>query len=207
MLTIGRGLTIALTALLGAAGAGQAQAAEGSGLRAYVEDTVWPRWQARVLSNASFSLWRHAATEAAQRRPYESMSVLGDYYFARGTLGPQRSGGFRATSGLIFGNVSSQAIGGLELDPRSHYLGSIAGDPYDNRPFAPRLDSAPYLGIGYTSLTAGSGWGFTADIGLAARTGSTGQLGRSLGSAQSLDDTLREMRLTPLVNVGVSYSF
>lgn len=206
MLTIRRGLTIALTTLLGTAGAGLAQATEGSGLRAYVDELAWQRWQPRLLSNTSFSLWRHAAAEAAERRP-DSMSLLGDYYFSRGTLGEPRSGGFRATSGLIFGNVSSRAIGGLALDARPAYPGSLAGDPYDTRPFAPRLDSAPYLGIGYTSTAAKSGWGFSADIGLAARTGSTGQLGRALGGQQSLDDTLRELRLTPLVNVGVSYSF
>ncbi len=34
-----------------------------------------------------------------------------------------------------------------------------------------------------------------------------GRLGRSLSGAQSLDDAVREMRMTPLLQLGVSYAF
>jgi hypothetical protein len=61
--------------------------------------------------------------------------------------------------------------------------------------------------VGYTSLYGKSGWGFSADFGLMALSpGSAVKLGRVLGG-QSLDDVLRDMRLSPLVQLGVSYSF
>lgn len=203
MLTARSGLTIAL-ALLGGAAAAGAAAAEGSGLRAQVEEAAWPRWQARLVSNASFSLWRHAASEAVERQPFRSLSLLGDYYFARVALGPQASGGLRATSGLIIGSLSGQALSGFDADGHPGYR--IAHpDASPALSFASRTDSAPYVGIGYTRITPKSGWGFSADIGLAARAGATG-MARALGG-ESLDETLREMRLTPLLNVGVSYSF
>lgn len=205
MLTM-RGKLAIVLALLGAGSSGSAMAADGTGLRAYADETMWPRWQARLLSNASFSLWRHAAAETSERRPFDSLSLLGDYYFSRAALGPQSSGGLRATSGLIFGTLSSRAIGGLGFDPAHAPTAGAWLDAANGRALTTRFDSAPYLGIGYTSLTPKTGWGFSADIGLAARSGSA-RLGRALGGAQSLDDPLRELRLTPLVNVGVSYSF
>ena len=50
--------------------------------------------------------------------------------------------------------------------------------------------------------------GHKADVGvMALNPGSAVKLGRVVGGNQSLDDVLREMRLSPLVQVGVSYSF
>ncbi len=121
--------------------------------------------------------------------------------------GRKRSGGLRATSGLIIGSLSGQALSGFDADAARPGIASPTPTLRSALSFAqPRLDSAPYVGIGYTSITPKSGWGFSADIGLAARAGATGMVG-ARSAAQSLDDTLREMRLTPLLNVGVSYSF
>jgi predicted membrane channel-forming protein YqfA (hemolysin III family) len=50
------------------------------------------------------------------------------------------------------------------------------------------------------------GWGFSADLGVAAQNGGNQRLMRSLMS-QSLDDTLRELRFTPVLQLGVSYRF
>jgi hypothetical protein len=61
----------------------------------------------------------------------------------------------------------------------------------------------PYLGIGYSDASLRGGWGFSADLGLAAQSFGAA---RSLGS-QSLDDTIRDMRLTPVLQLGVSYRF
>ena len=66
----------------------------------------------------------------------------------------------------------------------------------------------PYLGLGYTSVSVRAGWGFSADIGMVARQPSSAiKLGRVAGGGQALDEVLRELRLTPLLNLGVSYSF
>jgi hypothetical protein len=62
--------------------------------------------------------------------------------------------------------------------------------------------------LGYTGLSSKGGWGFSADVGVMALSpGSSVKLGRVFSGNQSLDDLLREMRLSPLVQVGVSYSF
>jgi len=64
----------------------------------------------------------------------------------------------------------------------------------------------PYVGIGYSGSSLRGGWGFNADLGLAAQNSGQQRLARSITS-QSLDDTLRELRLTPVLQLGVSYRF
>ena len=115
--------------------------------------------------------------------------VLGDYYFDRTRLGTgEVSSGFRATSGLLLG----QRV-------------SVLGSPGTVQNSINDVWSAmPYVGIGWTSLSVRKGWGLTADLGLVARTSSGGL---RLGNAQTLDDLLRELRLNPLIQVGVSYAF
>ena len=45
-------------------------------------------------------------------------------------------------------------------------------------------------------------------MGMAAYgSGGAVKLGRSPGAGQNLDDAVREMRLTPVLQLGVSYSF
>jgi hypothetical protein len=68
--------------------------------------------------------------------------------------------------------------------------------------------SAPYLGVGYTGASLRGGWGFTADIGLKglSATSSSGlRLGRA--PAPAIDDTLRDLRLAPTLQLGVTYRF
>ena len=61
----------------------------------------------------------------------------------------------------------------------------------------------PYMGVGYTGLSVRSGWSFSADLGLVAQNPG----GLKLIRSQSLDDAVREMRLAPLLQFGVSYAF
>ena len=66
----------------------------------------------------------------------------------------------------------------------------------------------PYLGVGYSSMVAKSGWSFTADLGVVSRSpGNVVRLGRVFNGGQSLDEVVRDMRLAPHVQLGVSYSF
>jgi hypothetical protein len=118
----------------------------------------------------------------------QSGVVLGDYYFSRVRLGSSNvSGGFRATSGLL-----------LNQRPSRPALSSVESST------EPWL-AAPYLGLGWTGVSARGGWGLTADIGLAGRT--SGSPGLRVTGAQGLDDLLRELRLTPMLHLGVSYAF
>jgi hypothetical protein len=68
--------------------------------------------------------------------------------------------------------------------------------------------TVPYLGVGYSSLVAKSGWSFTADLGVVSRSpGNVVRLGRVFNGGQSLDEVVRDLRLAPHVQLGVSYSF
>jgi hypothetical protein len=72
------------------------------------------------------------------------------------------------------------------------------------------VDSAtvPYIGIGYSNLSAKSGWRFSADLGVVSQSpGNVVRFGRVFGGSQSLDDVVRDMRLAPVIQLGVSYSF
>jgi amino acid transporter len=165
-------------------------------------EIVWPRWQARVGL---------AATEAELSRlgTADSGLVLGDYYFARLNLGAS-SGGLRATGGLLLGASTAartsaladssvlRAGRGLNLT----FLRSQRSFPYSApfTEFAPAsLGATPYLGVGWSSSSLTGTWGLSADLGFAA--------GRSAPGGRSLDELLRDLRLAPVMNLGVSYAF
>ena len=143
-------------------------------------------------------------------------SVLGDYYF--GTRHATRDGdssGFRATSGLylgsrtgLWGGQTSAAPGtGLVSVERQGF--SLAAPPTPGEAGADGGSAAvPYVGLGYSGSSIKSGWGFSADFGLMAlNPGGALRLGRAFGGSQNLDDLLRELRFSPVVQLGVSYSF
>jgi hypothetical protein len=188
-----------------------AAAQSGSGLAVSDDTPGWARWQARIAVNSSTPLWRSdlARGDAAGLK-VQGLGLIGDYYFARLPLGSQGAGGFRASSGVLLGSGAplwaAQAPGGssqFSLGRRNLSLlpGLPGGDP--------ALDSTtvPYVGLGYSGLTGRGGWGFAADVGvMALNGGSAVRFGRLL-TGQSLDDLLRDLRLTPVLQLGVSYSF
>ena len=66
----------------------------------------------------------------------------------------------------------------------------------------------PYLGIGYAGTGLKGDWGFSADVGVAAQNpGAVSQLGRAFNGDMGFGDALRELRLQPVVRLGVSYKF
>jgi hypothetical protein len=190
-----------------------AQYGESVGLKVSGADEVWPRWQGRMQVLGTSAWWRPAVaddTRDAAGQRLEALSLLGDYYFLRQAAGPQAQSGFRATSGLIIGVPTNRVLSGFGQTG----TGTGLAHPALPSPAAGLAETVgtsttvPYLGVGYTSASARGGWGFSADIGLVARSpGSAVKLGRVFSGNQPLEEMLREMRLSPLLNVGVSYSF
>ncbi|MGM9516439.1 hypothetical protein ACS5PK_19475 [Roseateles sp. DB2] len=183
--------------------AAQAQAPSQGMSHASVGEAPGLRWQARV------QLSQVDGVDGSTGRSSRSLSaaLLGDYYLTRSGLGEGVRGGLRATGGLMMGPLSiTQSGSGLTLSPQSMSLGhSLAvglrsvgsanerGDPGS---------TLPYIGIGYSGISTRGGWGFSADLGLVNRNGL--RLGNSLGS---VDEALRDNRLMPLLQFGLSYSY
>lgn len=195
--------TVLAAALVGWAGLAWA----GNGLAAPDGREVWPQWQARVtLSTATLDRVSISTSPDArpQRLGLQSGALLGDYYFdLPGLRVPALLGGLRASSGLVIG-PRSQALSGAGLLRSGQPFGLAVRSPglalLDDRP----LDATPYVGLGYTALGANGAFSISADLGLVAEHPGAG---RALFGAQGFDSALRAMRLSPLLQVGVSYSF
>ena len=149
------------------------------------------RWQPRiefdgpgVLSRGLTTHWSLAGTPLTAR-------LLGDYHFEASRLG--QSGGLRLTSGVLLNLRGSANLWAIGL-------------PNDTAP------AQPYAGIGYSGFGARGDWGFNADLGLTALNPgatlhSTVQLGRVFSGGANLSDAVRDLRLSPVVRLGMYYSF
>ncbi|MED5618057.1 hypothetical protein [Ideonella sp. BN130291] len=180
------------------------------GLTVDADKVPWPRLQTRVGLVTTNPL----AADVASANPYalQGGQILGDYYFSRGPLfGSQRvSGGFRATSGWLLNShgvsLSMPAVprpGGAFTVSQQNTAGNGPADLAGEGGHA-----APYLGVGYTGLSLKGGWGFTADVGVLALGSGSGLRPGKLGLGNtSLDEQWRDFRLTPVLQLGVSYSF
>jgi hypothetical protein len=190
-----------------------ARALEGAGLVPSSKESVWPRWQGRLSLATAAPLLRADPMNADGNGPrLAGASVLGDYYFTRSLPRLGDSGGFRATSGMLLGARTSSMLStapGLGGRPFTVDRRSVGGLQLAGAPDAPTDSGSavPYVGLGYTGLASRGGWGFSADLGVMALNPGSVKLGRVFGGGQNLDDALRELRLSPLVQVGVSYSF
>ena len=114
--------------------------------------------------------------------------LLGDRYFKVPGLNVGSWGSLRASSGIVVRTHASHT--GM---------------------FEPARDAnsvVPYLGLGYTGLSIKGGWGLNADIGLTAESPSANtRFGRALLGNTAWDSALRELRLSPVFQLGVTYSF
>jgi hypothetical protein len=189
--------------------------AHAEGLKADLDEVPWARWQARLALGATTPLWR-GGIDSSDRgaSTIGSASLMGDYYFARTMAAGGVANGFRATSGLIVGPRANLwtgrpgfgSSGTFSIDRRLLDSSSLApgGSDYP----ASDVSTTPYLGIGYTGLSLRGGWSVSADLGLVALApGNAVKLGRVVGGTQSLDELLRDLRLSPVIQLGVSYSF
>jgi len=194
--------------------AGGAWAIQGEGLIP-PKDTPWPRWQARLALGTTAPLYRADPLSADSGRfALSGATLLGDYYFTRSLPRLGDNGGFRATSGVFLGHPSHSLLsttpgarlGGRAFSIDQRTVGGLRLPVHGEA--APDAGATPYVGIGYTGLPSKGGWGFSADFGLVATSpGSAVKLGRMVSGNDSVDDALREMRLSPLLQLGVSYSF
>jgi hypothetical protein len=142
----------------------------------------------------------------------QGVQMLGDYYFAftdaasSTSASPAAPSGLRATSGLLLRGAS----GGLVLPGRQAGVLSVgrgntglvdAGNDGLNQ-------ATPYVGIGYSTSFAQNRWSVSADLGLVSRTRTQAiRLGRADGIGQSLDSFLRDPQMSPMLQLGLTYSF
>lgn len=160
------------------------------GLAAPPGESLWPQWQARITVN----------TLALSPLPLTSGALLGDYYF-----NASAQGGFRASSGVMVGNRGLQLGSGASALARSSFGPSRLNlaAAWEGGPEA--TSTVPYLGLGYSGTRLKGGLSFVADVGLIAEQPSGAR--RALLGNQGLDAAVRELRLSPWVQLGVSYSF
>ncbi len=190
--------------------------ADGDGLSANVDRFAWAGFQSRISLAPGAPGWRadFAPTERTGLQVGSSLGLFGDVYLggAKPAAGTPTSG-FRATSGLLIGarspllgGTTTPTSGGLYASNRRLFGASASSLAAADA----SVDSStvPYIGIGYSNLAAKSGWSFSADLGVVSQSpGSVVRFGRVFGGSQSLDDVIRDMRLAPVVQLGVSYSF
>lgn len=210
-----RHVTCLLASALVALAAPQAHAG-GDGLAADSGDSAWSHLRGRVAYAASLPTWRDDPARLDRSGlKVHSLSVMGDLYLGDDRAAAnRRSRGFRATSGVIIGTPASlwgssslaAAQGPMSIDRR--IVSTAPAGPGLLTESSSEMATLPYLGIGYSSLASRSGWSFSADLGVVSLApGRAARFGRVFGGGQNLDDVVRELRLTPVLQLGVSYAF
>lgn len=195
---------MALSLLLSVTASAQAQ----SGLRLTgdAQHETWLRWQTRIALASALSL-----IDDGVSAQITGGLLFGDYYWSGPPrLGVRAGGGFRTTGGLLLGQ-GSLALGfpGLATAPTVGLEWSRASiRAAANIASAQSWSVTPYIGIGYSAVALRGSWGFSADLGLAGSrpSGLRTQHDNAFGS-QGLTDLLRELRMTPLLQIGASYAF
>ena len=189
--------------LLGAAAC--AVAGSGQGLSIDADRFAWPQWQTRLQIATEPLNPMLASFEGASLRP-SSAALFGDYYVTRPYLG--QAGGLRVTSGLVAGMRGAVFGPGQATPPGAFGFSAQARSSLGSTAMDAGSDTLtwPYLGIGYSDTSLRGGWGFSADLGLAAQSFGLSRAAKSLSNL-SLDDLVRDMRLTPVLQLGVSYRF
>jgi hypothetical protein len=205
-----------LTAVIASASCCMSAFAGGEGLTTDADNSPWARWQARLAVGALAPL-SDGALGGSARPNAQGGGLVGDYYFATGAAPKGASGGFRATSGVVVGprpalwlaQPSGVAVTAAFATERRSFSSPVSL-PVSAPGGEVVSDTAalPYLGVGYSGLSLRGGWTFSADLGLTARSLTPAvKLGRVVNGSQGLEDLLRELRLSPMVQLGVSYSF
>ncbi|MCI1192485.1 hypothetical protein MOJ79_11585 [Calidifontimicrobium sp. SYSU G02091] len=158
------------------------------------DDTPWPRWQLRAQWLGAPGLWHDVPSTSGLR-------IVGDYYLLglRSASG-EFAGGLRATSALTFARGAApadRAGAGLAWPPRAVLPAPSAETAWG---------ALPYVGVGFTGVWPRVGWGVTADLGWGGH--GSGLRWKAAGAdGSAYDDVVRELRLAPTLQLGVTYSF
>lgn len=177
-------------------------AAAEAGLVVPQADAWWPHWQFRVAlqTTAGDAPRLSRPLDAAPlARPWQGASVLGDFYFALPSYGA-----FRASGGLMSGAQGGVPLLSVPAGPRLGFTvqGGAAGGIGDG------ATTTPYLGLGFTGTGWNQSFSLTADVGVVAdRPAASLALGRALLGNQGFELALREMRLSPVLQLGMRYTF
>jgi hypothetical protein len=173
--------------------------------------SIWPQLQLRLslqslaASPLGVGSWALLPASDGTAGSLRAAALYGDV-----VLAAPRIGQFRATSGLVMGSPTGasplsqwSATGALPFGVSLSQAGAGSID-------ATGIERAtrPYLGLGYTSLAWWPSLSLVADVGLVSENFSAlGQWARAAARNQSFEQTLREMRWTPVVQVGLRWAF
>ena len=174
------------------------------GLVAAAADTLWPQWQARIaVQTAAVSpLGLSRLLEGGSpQRSWQGAALLGDYYFATPSFGS-----FRASGGLMFGSTGGAPLLSAPLGSR---LGlTLQGTGNLPTPGSDAPGTLPYLGLGFTSAAWWRALSLTADLGwVAEQPSAAAGAGRALFGTQGKENAWRELRLSPVLQVGLRYTY
>lgn len=179
------------------------------GLLPPTDSELWPSLRARIAIQTAVVSPVLMAGLSSEGQGLRGGAVLGDYVFAEPSFGS-----FRATSGVILGQPGEAPRFGMPTSAGLMAGYSRLGLSVDTSA-QPTLNSqsnawqaAPYVGLGYSSPLGGSGFSLSADLGLMAEvfTPGTPTLRAPLG-VQGSDIQRRELRLSPVLQFGMRYTF
>ena len=195
-------LTTLATALMTLA---SSQVMASGGLLAPAGDALWPSLRARITIQTAAVSPLSLAGLADGGQGLRGGAVLGDYVFAEPSFGS-----FRATSGVVFGSHAGAPQFSITAPGAASRLG-LTLNQGRALPAAPQTDgwqAAPYLGLGFSSPLGDSGFSLSADLGWVAGASTQGSdsLRTPLG-VQGSDNQRRELRLSPLLQFGMRYTF
>lgn len=173
-----------------------AHACAGEGVANQTDRQSWEGLRARLALGTRAPARSDIGLSDSELLKIRSVSLMGDYYLSRPWLGT--GGGLRATSGVLFGTRSSLWNSPAFMDRRMVVIGADTGFDANG--------TLPYLGVGYTGWSSKGGWGLSADLGLMG-SNLRSAVGKAVSGTQSLDDTVRDLRFSPVVQLGLSYSF
>lgn len=191
-------------------GLGLVHAASGvcasQGLSLPAAESLWPQWQARitllVTGGPALALAPLSASGAAPSG-LRGGALLADYVFANSAFGR-----FRTSGGLLSGHLGglpmASALTGQRLGVAVQR--SVAAPPWIAGTQTPA--TLPYVGLGFSGAAGLAGLTLTADVGVVAeRPEAAAGLGRALFGNQGMERSLRELRLAPVMQLGVRYAF
>jgi hypothetical protein len=175
------------------------------GLNLPTAETLWPQWQARItlLTTGGSALALAPLSESgAAPSGLRGGALVGDYVFASPTFGQ-----FHASGGLLSGHLGglplASALAGQRLGVAVQRSVAPAWGPGAETPA-----TLPYIGFGFSGAAGLAGLSLTADLGLVAeRPEAAAGLGRALFGNQGMERSLRELRLAPVMQLGVRYTF